>query len=348
MKKIVILIALLCMLVGCFGDNGSEIKKTEVNKEENNTVEKKEPVETSVKLNFAGDFTLGNYVNQAYSGSFDQEYEKNGKDSSYFLKNVKNVFASDDLTIVNLEGPLTDATAHVEKRFPFKGLKEYANILVDGSIEVVSLANNHSEDYYKQGMDDTKAALEEKGIGYFGYATSFVEEVKGIKVGFLGYRSMSVSMNNEQGRKTIKNAIEDLKTNQGTDVVVVYFHWGVEREYDANDDQRNLAKFTIDSGADLVVGSHPHVLQGIENYNSKPIVYSLGNFCFGGNRNPSDSDTMIYSVTMNFVDGVYSSCDYEIIPCSITSVSGRNNYQPMILQGDEKKRVLKKVERYSY
>ena len=219
---------------------------------------------------------------------------------------------------------------------------------MDGSIEAVSLANNHSEDYYKQGMNDTKAVLDEKGIGYFGYETSFVEEVKGIKIGFLGYRSMSVSMNNEQGRKTIKNAIDDLKMNQEVDVVVVYFHWGIEREYYANDDQRNLAKFTIDSGADLVVGAHPHVLQGIEEYNGKQIVYSLGNFCFGGNRNPSDNDTMIYSITMNFVDGVYNDSNYEIIPCSITSASNRNNYQPMILQGDEKDRVLKKVERYSY
>lgn len=349
MKKILILIAMLCLLTGCFGNDNKEVKKPEIKKEEasNTTVEKK-PVKTSIKLSFAGDFTLGNYANQAYSGSFDQEYEKNGKDSSYFLKNVKNVFESDDLTIVNLEGPLTSATAHVEKQFPFKGSKEYANILVDGSIEAVSLANNHSEDYYKQGMNDTKAVLDEKGIGYFGYETSFVEEVKGIKIGFLGYRSMSVSMNNEQGRKTIKNAIDDLKMNQEVDVVVVYFHWGIEREYYANDDQRNLAKFTIDSGADLVVGAHPHVLQGIEEYNGKQIVYSLGNFCFGGNRNPSDSDTMIYSITMNFVDGVYNDSNYEIIPCSITSTSNRNNYQPMILQGDEKDRVLKKIERYSY
>lgn len=349
MKKILILIAMLCLFTGCFGNDNKEIKKTETKKEEtSNTMVEKKPVKTSVKLSFAGDFTLGNYANQAYSGSFDQEYEKNGKDSSYFLKNVKNIFESDDLTIVNLEGPLTSATAHVEKQFPFKGSKEYANILVDGSIEVVSLANNHSEDYYKQVMDDTKAVLDEKGIGYFGYEASFVKEIKGIKIGFLGYRSMSVSMNNEQGRKTIKNAINDLKMNQEVDVVIVYFHWGIEREYYANDDQRNLAKFTIDSGADLVVGAHPHVLQGIEEYNGKQIVYSLGNFCFGGNRNPSDSDTMIYSVTMNFVDGVYNDSNYEIIPCSITSASNRNNYQPMILQGDEKDRVLKKIERYSY
>ena len=231
--------------------------------------EEKEPVNTSIKLNFAGDCTLGNYAGQAYDGSFNQEYAKQGNDATYFFKNVKNVFENDDLTIVNLEGPLTSATSHVEKQFPFSGPKEYVNILTSGSVELVSIANNHSEDYYEQGMTDTKQVLDEKGIGYFGYETSCVKEIKGIKIGFLGYRSMSLSMNNEKGRATIKAAINDLKNNQGANAVVVFYHWGIEREYYANSDQRELAKFSIDSGADLVMGSHPHVVQGTEEYNGK-------------------------------------------------------------------------------
>lgn len=106
---------------------------------------------------------------------------------------------------------MTSATSHVEKQFPFSGPKEYVNILTSGSVELVSIANNHSEDYYEQGMTDTKQVLDEKGIGYFGYETSCVKEIKGIKIGFLGYRSMSLSMNNEKGRATIKAAINDLK-----------------------------------------------------------------------------------------------------------------------------------------
>lgn len=227
-------------------------------------------------------------------------------------------------------------------------IKEYVNILTSGSVELVSIANNHSEDYYEQGMTDTKQVLDEKGIGYFGYETSCVKEIKGIKIGFLGYRSMSLSMNNEKGRATIKAAINDLKNNQGANAVVVFYHWGIEREYYANSDQRELAKFSIDSGADLVMGSHPHVVQGTEEYNGKQIVYSLGNFCFGGNRNPSDTDSMIYSITMNFTDGVYTGDSHEIIPCSVTSVKGRNNYQPIILEGNEKERVLTKIQKYSY
>lgn len=347
MKKILICLMLLFLAVGCSSFNQKDKKKEAVKKEEK-TEEKKEPVKTSIKLSFAGDCTLGNYAGQAYDGSFNQEYEKQGNDATYFLKNVKSVFENDDLTIVNLEGPLTSATSHVEKQFPFSGPKEYADILTSSNVELVTLANNHSEDYYVQGMQDTKQVLDEKGIGYFGYETACVKEVKGVKIGFLGYRSMSLSMNNEKGRATIKGAIDDLKNNQGASAVVVFYHWGIEREYYANDDQRELAKFSIDSGADLVIGSHPHVLQGIEEYHGKQIVYSLGNFCFGGNRNPNDPDSMIYSITMNFTDGVYTSDSHEIIPCSISSIKGRNNYQPIILEGSEKERVLTKIQKYSY
>lgn len=347
MKKILICLVLLLFVVGCSSGENQEEKKSKKETKKEETVEQ-EPVNTSVKLSFAGDCTLGNYAGQAYSGSFNQEYANQGNDATYFLKNVKSVFEQDDLTIVNLEGPLTTATNHANKQFAFSGPYEYANILTSGSVELVSLANNHSEDYFAQGLNDTKNVLDEHGIGYFGYETSCVKEVKGIKIGFLGYRSMSVSMNNEQGKATIKAAIEDLKNNQGASAVVVFYHWGIEREYYANSDQRELAKFSIDSGADLVVGSHPHVVQGVEEYNGKQIVYSLGNFCFGGNRNPSDTDSMIYSITMNFTDGKFVSESHEIIPCSITSSSSRNNYQPTILQGDQKQRVLEKIQKYSY
>lgn len=347
MKKILICILMLFLVVGCSKtDDKKDTDKKEKPTEQKE--EKKEPVNTSIKLSFAGDCTLGNYAGQAYDGSFNQEYVKQGKDSTYFFRNVKSVFENDDITVVNLEGPLTTATSHVVKSFPFSGLLEYADILTNGSIEAVSLANNHSEDYYAQGMSDTKKVLDEKGVGYFGYETSYVKEVKGIKIGFLGYRSMSLSMNNDEGKAKIKAAIDDLKNNQGANAVVVFYHWGIEREYYANNDQRELAKFSIDSGADLVMGSHPHVVQGTETYKGKQIVYSLGNFCFGGNRNPSDKDSMIYSITMNFTDGKYTGDSHEIIPCTVSSISGRNNYQPTILEGSEKERVANKIKKYSY
>lgn len=354
-KKLAIAIILFIIVMGMFiyvvfgflNDDSTPKKKT---KEETAQIDEKKEVEKDVSftISFAGDCTLGNYAGQPYDGSFNQEYVSQGSDSTYFFKNVKSVFENDDLTVVNLEGPITTATEHVVKQFPFSGKPEYTKILTSGSVEAVSVANNHSEDYYQQGLSDTKKYMQEAQIGLFGYEDYFVKDIKGIQCGFLGYRSLSLSMNNEEGRAKIKAAIQNLKEKENCQLVFVYYHWGIERQYQANDDQRSLAHFTIDAGADAVIGSHPHVVQGTETYNGKPIVYSLGNFCFGGNRNPSDSDSMIYQLTYQFTGTQQKSYQVNIIPCSLTSTRGRNDYQPKILDGDEGQRVLDKIKKYSY
>ena len=250
---LIVVVAMFIYVIFNFISSDSEKSKT---KEEEKTVEKKvEEKEVSFTISFAGDCTLGNYAGQAYDGSFNQEYVRQGNDATYFLRNVKEVFAKDDLTVVNLEGPITTATNHVEKQFPFSGKPEYTNILTSGSVEAVTVANNHSEDYYQQGLDDTKKYLTEAKVGYFGYDDYYTTEIKGIKCGFLGYRSMSVSMNNDEGHAKIKAAIENLKKKEKCQLVFVYYHWGIERQYYANDDQKTLAHFTIDAGADAVIGS---------------------------------------------------------------------------------------------
>lgn len=329
--KIMLSMMLLFPLTGCQNaSDGEKPKPTE-------PIEEKEPEikKTSITLSFVGDVTLGNYAGQSYSGSFDQEYEKQGKNSSYFLKKVKSIFEKDDLTIANLEGPLTNEDAHAQKQFAFKGKPEYVNILKNGSIEAVTLANNHSRDRFEKGMKDTKKTLDENNVKHFGYSESASIEVKGIKIGFLGYAF-------PQGfTSDMKEAVSKLK--ETNDLVVVYFHWGIERDRSPMGSQRQIAKKTIDAGADLVVGSHPHVLQGIETYKGKKIVYSLSNFCFGGNKNPSDKDTMIYQHTFSFENDKLVKEDNKIIPCMITSNKSRNNYQPMVVDGADAKRVLKKV-----
>ena len=204
-------------------------------------------------------------------------------------------------------------------------------------LDQISLSDN-LEDYDGFFIFDADNLLDE----------NYIKEIKGIKCGFLGYRSLSLSMNNEKGRQQIQEAINHLKNDEKCQLVFVYYHWGIERQYQANDDQRSLAKFTIDAGADAVIGSHPHVVQGTETYNGKPIVYSLGNFCFGGNRNPSDTDTMIYQLSYTFKGTNQLDYKVQIIPCSLTSSRGRNDYQPYILQGDEANRVMEKIKKYSY
>lgn len=334
MKKLIkglLCIVLMIMVIGCSKSSDEE----KVEPKEEKTEEVHTPQKTTLTLSFAGDITLGNYHGQGYSGSFDEEYIKQGKNPTYFLKNVKSVFDQDDLTIANLEGPLTNEEAYAEKTFAFKGKPEYVNILTEGDIEVVTLANNHSRDRFEKGMEDTKKVLDEKGIGHFGYSETNIQEVKGKKIGFIGLSfPQSFTDEMEQQIKTLK---------EKTDLVIVYFHWGIERDYAPMASQREIAQKTIDAGANLVIGSHPHVLQGIETYKGKKIVYSLGNFCFGGNKNPQDKDTMIYQHTFEFEDDEIVNESDKIIPCMISSSHSRNNFQPTIVSGDDANRVLKKV-----
>lgn len=304
------------------------------------------PVDTydTITISAAGDVTLGRDEMFGWERTFDHELELQRGDYEYFFRNVKDVFEADDLTIVNLETTLTTATKKAEKKFRFKAAPSYVEILKQGDIEAVSIANNHTLDFLDKGYEETLETLDEAGVGYFGYEHKFITQVRDTKIGLLGYYSMKVT---DKLKNEIKQAIEELR-NEGTDLVIIMFHWGIERDYWPNSVQKELAYFSIDKGADLVLGSHPHVLQGIEVYKGKQIVYSLANFCFGGNKNPDDKDTMIYVQRFSFKNGELISQEYDIIPCSISSVSNRNNYQPTPLEGKEADRVIKKINKYSF
>ena len=130
--------------------------------------------------------------------------------------------------------------------------------------------------------------------------------------------------------------------------MVACCHWGRERENTPEEYQKTLGRKCIDWGADLVIGHHPHVLQGVEEYQGKFILYSLGNFCFGANRNPKDKDCMIFQQTFTFLDGVKQE-DRQIraIPCSISSAAGKNDYKPTPAQGEEAGRILDRINAYS-
>jgi poly-gamma-glutamate synthesis protein (capsule biosynthesis protein) len=136
---------------------------------------------------------------------------------------------------------------------------------------------------------------------------------------------------------------------QGADLVFAVIHWGTEKEHTCSENQKDLGRWCIDQGYDLVLGSHPHVLQGIERYNGKYIVYSLGNFCFGGNRNPDDKETMIFQQTFTFVDGVLQddSSAVRAIPCHISSTTSKNDYCPVVLTGDEAAELIGHLNAYS-
>lgn len=298
----------------------------------------------SLTLSVVGDCILGTDETFDYDTSLNAYYENYGAD--YFLQNVRSIFSADDLTIANFEGTLTDSDEREDKTFAFKAPASYASILSGSSVEAVNTANNHSHDYGDQGFDDTLAALDDAGIVHFGYDETAVMDIKGIKVGMVGIYELYDHLDREQ---QLKDNIAKVQAD-GAQLIVVIFHWGNETETVPDSNQTTLGRMAIDLGADLVCGHHPHVLQGIETYKGKNIVYSLGNFCFGGNSSPSDMDTMIYQQTFTIdADGVKNDNVTNIIPCSISSAAydGYNNYQPTPAEGDEATRILEKINERS-
>ena len=299
-----------------------------------------EPVSLTVSV--VGDCTLGTDETFSYDTSLNAYYDSYGKD--YFFQNVKSIFQEDDLTIANMEGTLTTLDTREEKQFAFKAPPEYAQILSSGSVEAVNMANNHSHDYGEQSYTDTLSALDQENIVHFGYDETAVMDVKGIKVGLVGIYELNDHLGREQ---QVKDNIAKVK-EEGAQLIIVIFPWGNEKEELPDSNQTTLGRLAIDEGADLVCGHHPHVLQGIETYKGKNIVYSLGNFCFGGNSAPSDMDSMIFQQTFTIdSDGVQADNVTNIIPCSISSDYGYNNYQPTPAQGEEADRILQKIEERS-
>ena len=326
--------------------NASKDNSQKASSDSQNTDSSNATVSSPVSLtrSVVGDCTLGTDETFDYDTSLNAYYENYGAD--YFLQNVKDIFSTDDLSIANFEGALTDSDEREDKTFAFKAPASYASILTGGSVEAVNTANNHSHDYGEQSFNDTLAALDDAGIVHFGYDETAVMDVKGIKVGLVGIYELYDHLEREQ---QLKDNIAKVKAD-GAQLIVVIFHWGNETETVPDSNQTTLGRIAIDEGADLVCGHHPHVLQGIETYKGRNIVYSLGNFCFGGNSSPSDMDTMIYQQTFTIdADGVKKDNVTNIIPCSISSAAydGYNNYQPTPAEGDEATRILGKINERS-
>ena len=146
-------------------------------------------------------------------------------------------------------------------------------------------------------------------------------EVKGVKIGFFGIYELDDHL---ERIPQVKSDIAKLKED-GAEIIVAVFHWSNELVTVPDENQVTLAHLAIDEGADVVVGHHPHIIQGIGGYKGKTIAYSLGNFCFGGNTNPTEMDTIIFQQKFT-VNGKHEIVDasYEVIPCSVSSAEGYN------------------------
>lgn len=297
----------------------------------------------TVTITAVGDCTFATDIGFSGGTSFDKEYENQNKDHTYFLRNVLPLFEKDDLTIVNFEGTLSERGTRAEKEYSFRGNPEYVKILTSSSVEAANLANNHTRDYGEEALFDTQQILEENGVLWFGRNHSVLKYANGAMVGLIGTPAY-----NSSGMSAFLKELKELKS-YNPDIIIASFHWGEELSTTPNEIQKQLAHTAIDNGVDLVIGHHPHILQGIEKYKGKYIVYSLGNFCFGGHKNPSDKDTILFRQTFSFKNGQLLDTDNaEVIPCSISSVNDRNNYQPTPLSDEDFERVRKKlIERSS-
>ncbi len=306
---------------------------------------------TVIKISALGDCALGQDSRYPYQNSFDYMVNKQKKNYKYFFSNVVNILSKDDITIANLETSLTNETKKAVKydygnNYWFKGSPEYAKILKAGSVEAACLSNNHTYDYMQKGFDDTKKALKAEGIAYFGYGDISYRKVKGITVAMLGLNQLG---NYEQGVKLdeFKKILINMtkKAKAGSDLVILSLHWGKEYSYAYNDIQKQLGHLAIDSGADLVIGTHPHVLQPVEKYKGKYIAYSLGNFCFGGTKGARDYDTCIFQQAFTFGNDrkLIQANVPDIIPCSLSSVKDRNDYRPKVAVGSQAESIKRKT-----
>lgn len=260
------------------------------------------PFEDIVLL-FSGDINMTEVI--------QSNYKRNGIDG-ILADNFREEFIKADIAMVNQEFAFTTGgTKARDKQYTFRVSPDYVQIFKDMQIDVVTLANNHTMDFGIIGLTDTFETLKSAGIPYVGAGNNITEaretkyfEVRDKKIACLGASRVIPepdwnAYNNKPGMLTTYDPtmlVEDIKTAKSqSDFVVVYVHWGIEKQNSPKEYQRNLAKQYIDAGADLVVGSHPHVMQGIEYYNGKPIIYSLGNFMFYSNI----SETALLKVSIS-------------------------------------------------
>lgn len=308
----------------------------------------------SVCVTFLGDCTLGCEERERENPtSFDSYIHEHGYD--YPFSGVIDILREDDLTVANLESVFYNYEANkVPKTYNFRSSVDFVGILPVSSVEAVSLSNNHTEDYDAPGIRSTVAALEGAGVEWFAtteYANQgYIYEKDGIKIGFVsiytsywGYNIDGRYLHSEQ----LKRNIEALK-EAGCSVLVGVMHGGVEYSAFHDEGQEKLANFFIRNGISVVVGHHPHVIQGVSVRDNATVVYSLGNFVFGGNKNMRALYTMLAQVTFWFSpDGTYLGHRLNIIPAQYSGSPDYNDYRPIPVDGEAADKVIEMIQRDS-
>lgn len=299
--------------------------------------------EVRISLTFGGDCTLGGTpatVNGARG--FGGVVRRQGME--YPFARLQSLFGTDDCTVVNLEGVLSASREDPApgKQFRFIGDPGYGAILSQGSVECVNLANNHTLDFGPRGYRDTLEALDQAGVAYVGEDAVTVVEKDGMRIGLTGSLT---GLAGDRGRN-LECQMEALRA-VGCQWIAHSMHGGVEYAPQPSARQRGAAAYAAGSGAALVVGHHPHVVQGLEMLGNVPVLYSLGNCSFGGNGRPKDMDACLLRVELAFSQGELQSMELALWPISVSGERTFNNFQPVPLSGEEARRVMEKLQKSS-
>ncbi|MGK7919776.1 MAG: CapA family protein [Trichodesmium sp.] len=296
------------------------------------------PNDPTVTLIFGGDVNLSNPVSNSIQGNYKYPFAK------------MDEYRKADLAIVNLENPLSRSTlkSTTDKQQSTVD-SNYVKVLASGGVDLVNLANDHTVTYEQKTLVETIETLEDSGIYSLGAGKTKEEarrpkiiEIKGQKIAYLNYNDTDIQPNtgavnvNTRNQDQISSDIQILRNH--VDWIIVNYHWGVELSEYPGDWQMDIARMTIDQGADLVVGHHPKVLQGAEIYQGRPIIYSLGNFIFGDTSNEeSDYETAVLKVSLN-TDKIMK---IEFLPVVVSK------HQPQIVKGEKGKEILKHIAQIS-
>lgn len=278
------------------------------------------PIE--ILITATGDVTLGgNMKKNPKSNIYTEQLGKHQNDLGYFFENVYDLFASDDLTLINFEGTLTNVSQPAnDNSFHFRAPPEHVQALTMRSVEAVALENNHVMDFGRQGYEDTVATLTSQGIVYASDGKMGVYETKGVSIAMLAYQTFDGAY----ARLFEQVPLDIAAAREAHDLVIVSYHWGAELHYAPNENQIKLGRLTIDAGADLVLGHHSHRVNPIERYRDRYIVYSLANCSFSGNSRPEDMDTFLFQQKFTISSEGVTPGAFRVIPASISSVTGRS------------------------
>ncbi len=283
-----------------------------------------------ITVSATGDFTIGG-DSRKKADIFADELKRQGGDIHFTMRNIRDILLSDDLTIVNFEGTLTDSTyvpaSKKNNQFLFSAPPSYVEMLSQNGVEAVALENNHVMDHGEQALEDTKNALRGAGIVYSNSTETGVYEVRGVQIAMLTYLCI------DRYEQLWDKVPEDIRKAKETyPIVIVSFHWGNEKDYAPTSNQIRMGRLAVDSGADLVLGHHSHRINPIEQYKGVYICYSLGNFCFSGNKKPDDMTSFVFQTRFRVRetgDGkTVSNEGFRIIPIRISSRTDRNDFIP--------------------